>query len=671
MTTPRQTRSRLLLTGGAFVFALATMSGLGVDLRAQTPAPTPTLDQILKEVSTYDGGIESPAMWKLRDYVYARKDSDAGRAECAAKLLQFLKTTATPVAKMAACRYLRVIGGDTAVPPLEAMLADERSADMALYALQQIPGDAAEGALVRAVKTTSGATRIAVIGALGERRDPAAIAALVPLLQQPAVGTAAAIALGRIGGDEAAAALVSAYASAPPDFKRVFASSILACADAWLAAKNTASALRLYEPLSNDMSLPVPQRRAAGMGRILSAGTNAATLLADMLGGSDPVIQDAAIARIADVIPPDQIAPVCALLLRLPDGAQVQLLAVLSGYPAERVLPTILQAAGSDVVSVRVAALQALELTGGPSVVPLLAQTAATARGPEQSAARSTLGMLKGRAVDEAILALAAQHKSDDIDGELLLAIGDRRIFAAKGVVTAGLTARSPNVRTQALKALRAIGTPSDMSAVLDVLLASAGETERADAEKTIVALAQKIAAPDGRSQRITARLAGERNEKRVEAQVRLIGILPLIGDSTALPALRSALADSEPEVFDAAVRAFTAWPTSAARDDILRLAQDSRNETHRLLAIGALVRTVRLDTYRDPEAAVADLRLAAALAWRPEEYKLVLGALALFPCKAALDLATGFLREPSVKEEAQAAKDKITARLEKTAARK
>ena len=57
----------------------------------------------------------------------------------------------------------------------------------------------------------------------------------------------------------------------------------------------------------------------------------------------------------------------------------------------------VLQAAGSNLVNVRIAAMQALESTGGASVVPLLLETAARTRGDDQAAARSTLGMLKGR----------------------------------------------------------------------------------------------------------------------------------------------------------------------------------------------------------------------------------------------------------------------------------
>ena len=187
-------------------------------------------------MALYDGGIESAAMWQLRDYVYARKDDAAGRAECEAKLLAFLKTPASPVARMAACRYLRLIAGDTAVPALQAMLTDERSADLALYALQGIPGAAAEKALLQALGVTAGATKIAMVAALGERRSAAAIPALAPLLQQAALAPAAAVALGRIGSEAAVTPLMTAFPGAAPALKPVIAGALLEAAAGLRAA---------------------------------------------------------------------------------------------------------------------------------------------------------------------------------------------------------------------------------------------------------------------------------------------------------------------------------------------------------------------------------------------------------------------------------------------------
>jgi len=665
-----KTRNRVFLIGGIFLLASVAIAAADPGARSQSQATQriATLDEILKEVSSYDGGIDSAAIWKLRDYVYARKDDPAGRAQCEGKLLQFLKTSATPVAKMAACRYLRVIGSDAAVPALQAMLSDPNAADMAIYALQQIPGGTAEKALLQALSTTNPATRNAVIAALGARQVSSAVPALALLLQQPASGAAATLALGRIGGDAASKALVAAYRGATAVLKAAVARSIMTCAEQQLARKNVSAALTLYEPLASDTSLPVPVRKAATMGRIASAGSGAPAIVLELLGGTDTDLQEAAIAKIADVVAPGAIAPVCSLLPRLAAPAQVQLLAVLAAYPRELVLSTVLEAARSSAVPVRIAALKALESTGGPAVVPLLAERAASARGPEQTAARTVLGGLKGREVDEAILALVTQQPPDDVACELIRTLADRRVYPAKRVVAGALTSASLRVRVEALRALRTVGTPSDVPAVLDLLLGSTDEPEQTEAETTIVALTQKIASPDGRSETVTARLA---TVETTEERVRLIEVLPQIGDSRALPVLRAALADDDPDVFDAAVRAFTAWPTSSARDDVLRLARDSRNETHRLLAIRAFIRIVGLDRYRDPDAAVADLRLAAGFSWRPDEQKLVLGALAEFPCQDALALAEGFLREASVAAEAQAAIDNIMELWWKEAIRK
>ena len=242
--------------------------------------------------------------------------------------------------------------------------------------------------------------------------------------------------------------------------------------------------------------------------------------------------------------------------------------------------------------------------------------------------------------------------------GELLLAIGERRIFAAKGLVAAAIVSPSPIVRQQAYRGLRFIGTPSDIPAALDALLAATDETEQGEAEKTVVALSLKVASPEGRARMLRPRLA---MEKVPAARVRLIGVIGALGDPSMLPMLRTALRDENADVYDAAVRALAGWPTAAAREDLIALARDTRTETHRLLAIRGLIRVIGLEPYRDPRAAVADLRLAAGFAWRPDEQKLVLSALTQFPCPDALETATGFLREPLVKAEAQAAIDRLS----------
>jgi HEAT repeat protein len=554
------------------------------------------------------------------------------------------------------------------VPALQALLADDRAMDVALYVLQAIAGAAAERALLQSLSTSTGATRTAIIGALGERRSVAAVPALAPLLQQPAFATASATALGRIGGDAAADALMTAMNASAGNFQSVCASALLAVADGMRASGNAAGANRLYQAVASHATLPASIRKGATLGIISSSGARAAGMIPLMLRGADDVVREAAISKIADVYTADTIGPVAAQLPSLPEAAQIQLLAVLSTYPGDRVGAVVLDRLRADAEPVRMAALKALGAVGGPSAVSSLAERAADTRGAEQTAAREALGALRGRAVDAEIVARLQAKPADAIAAELLLAIGERRHYAAKPLVTASLTASSPTIRTHALRALRPIGTPSDMSLVLDALLATQDDAERREAERTVVALSQKIANLDGRSRTVRTRLAAETT---TEARVRLIGLLRMIGDPTALPVLRTALTDTDAEVVDAAVRAITAWPSSAAREDLLSLARDLRQDTQRLLAIQGLIRVVGLDAYRDPAAVAADLRLAAGYSWRPEERRLILGVLGRFPCAESLDLARTFLKDPSLKAEAQAAIDRITPRLPKEAIRR
>jgi HEAT repeat protein len=638
---------------------LLTVALTAASAQNATPVAPGSLDTILKQASAYDGGISSDALWKLREYVYSRKDDAGGRAECETKLLAFLKGPATHPAKMAATRLLRMVAGDTAIPALQAMLADPQLSDYAVYVLQPMPGAAAEAALAQSLKTARGAQKAAVVAALGQRRASSALPLLEPMLRDPALSTAATIAIGRIGGPAASKALASAYGAASGDSKRLLAASLLEAGDTLLAAKDTEAAASLFGTLAADRTLPAPMRTAASIGSLSAAGPRAATLLLSMLEGNDADARAAAVARLGDVIPPDGIGPVCDMLPRLPEAERIQVLAAMSRYPAARVRPAALEAAKGGSDDVRVAALRTLESVGDASTVAFLADTAASGpKGAVQDAARHTLASLKGREVDDAIVTLLGQPAPAALTAELLKAVAERRLFAAKPVVSASLAAPSAVVRTEAMKTLRAIGTPSDASPVLDVLVKTSDEAEQAEAEKTVAALLQKIGSPDNRARLVRMRLA---TEKDPAVRARLIGLLAPTGDGAALPVLRTALGDADAGVVDAAARGIAAWPTASARDDMLKLVRESKDETHRLLAFGGLVRLVAADAYRMPEAAVADLKLLSGLAWRPEEQKLVLGAAGAFPCQAALDFANGFMTDDALKAEAKAAVDKIT----------
>jgi len=632
---------------------------------ASTTALAPFFEDALKELATFDGGLNSDAYWKMRTFVLVAKDTPDIRLACEARLLGFLDTKATLVAKDAACKMLRIIGGDASVPVLQKMLATPDRTDMARYALEKIPGDAAEAALLDALGKTNGAPKLGLISSLADRKSLKAVSALGKLVPgaNPDMASAAAIALGRIGGKEAADILGKALGTATPALKGTIASSLLLCAEEFLSQKDLAAAAAIYDRILSE-KLPVPVRRAAMRGKIAAAGDQAAGLILATLAGPDADLQLPAIGLVKNFFAAIDIEPVCAALPKLPAESQVALLAVLSEYQGRAVTAALERAARNERKDIRLAALKAFEKAGDASSVGLLAEAAASAPPDERIAARTSLWGMKGKSVDEAVITLlmpSALEPREAFQAELVQSVGERRIFAGKSVVMKYADSLSAPVRIEAIKALKAIGTPSDIPSLLNVLIKTGDEAEQIGIETAIAGLALKIGQPDARAGAVKARLT---TEKDAANRAVLCRLLARIGDDSSLRQLRRALSDAEPKVAEAAARALAAWPTFAAKDDALLIARTSKIPTLQILALQGYIRMTGADKYRRPEEAVKDLKLALDLAARPEEKKLVLGVLPDFAGPEALKLAESQLTAADVQEEAKAAIKKIQDRL-------
>ena len=147
----------------------------------------------------------------------------AGRApaeEPAAKtreqaLVAVLRSETPEADKALAFKGLAVVGSPACVADVASYLGNERLASWARITLEAIPGEEASAALRSAAETLSGGLLVGAINSLGVRRDAAALAVLGKLLgdADAAVAAAAAAALGTIGGPEAAAALMRAFAA--------------------------------------------------------------------------------------------------------------------------------------------------------------------------------------------------------------------------------------------------------------------------------------------------------------------------------------------------------------------------------------------------------------------------------------------------------------------------
>jgi len=618
---------------------------------------TESLEAILKDLQAYDTSDVGPAM-RLHALVFSQKDNAQARKGIESALLKFIQGSPAPApaGMMAACRSLSLIGGPDSVAALATLVLKPETTDPARYALERIPGGEADQALIAALDRATGDVRRGIVFSLGHRRSAAAAPALAVLAAGKDIVLAADTikALGRIGGAEAIKFLAAALTKSAT-LKSEAASALLLAAEDALQAGDRAAAATAYDRVFA-ANVPPALRQAAFKGK-LASGSDAQAAILRALTGKDALLYAPALTMVPGSFGPGEIGKVADLMPRLPEAARVQLTALLAGYPAETVRPYLLAAAESPSPDVRLAALRAIAQAGDGKSVVFLATKAARSTGAEQETAREALARLRGLDVDAAVLEHLAKANDNAIKAELVRAASERRIAGAKPLLMDLVKSGTAGLKGRAAAALRTLGAQADIPGLLDLLGGLEDEAAREALQDTIAAAARTNPRELARAGEVKTRLAAEKDAKK---RADLLRVLGKVGDDSALPLVRAALADPDPVVVDAAIRALAEWPTVAARDDVLGLAGSSLELSYRVLSLRAYVRLIGLEPHRSPEGAAADLLKILALAPRAEEKKLVLGMLGRFPCVTSLKTAESFLSDPAVAQEAKLAADRI-----------
>ncbi len=379
-------------------------------------------------------------------------------------------------------------------------------------------------------------------------------------------------------------------------------------------------------------------------------------IVIEALKSNDPAMQAGAIALVRD-IPGTEITEALAKHLpNLPAAGQVQLLSALADRGDSAALSAVITATKAPDESVRIAALKAVGQLGDASSVSLLSGRAAKSSGEEQKAARESLYRLRGPEVDKAILAEIGSA-GPDVKVELIQSIGQRNITL--GVPTLIRTAEDSDSRVQreSWKVLKTVADEKYLPTLVELLIKTKSQSVRTEAEKTVAAVAHKIPQKDRQAQVVLAALASADD---VESRCCLLSVLGRIGDNSALPELRKALASDNAKIQDSAIRALSDWPDPAPIDDLLKVAKTSGNRVHRILALRGFVRLLGRQTARSVEETISLYQQAMELAPDVPEKRKVLSGLANTKSLAALEMAAACLQDSSLHQEAEIAVVKI-----------
>jgi HEAT repeat protein len=647
-----KTKRRLVMTGLlCLILAATTTAGEGSDLG--------DLKKAFESISSYQYGDSRTTLTEISDFlhrVYGRPDALKAVEQ---EFISFLESDATLPAKRFICEQLSLIGTEASVPLLARMALEPPTSDMARFALERVPGPAADKELREILPQAAGKERIGIVNTLGVRRSVEAVPLLTPLASDPDRLTAVSAinALGEIAHPTALAVLREARRGA---LQREATDAYIRAADGMATEGKESEALAIYREL-NKPSEPVTVRLAALRGETrLSSPQQAMAILAAALDSEEPGIQAEAIRVLGEIPGARASEMLTSHYGRLSSSGRIQVLAAFTLRQENSALPLVLEAVQDEDGEVRVVALESVGTLGNAANVALLAEAAAVRRDSEQAAARLSLARLRGDDVDEALLRSLGKA-TPQVKVELLRAIGERRLASATDTLLK--TARDPNreVRREAVRALRTTAEPAHVPELLALLRRANTAADRVELERTLASTLKRYEEPG-----VGPVVDAFRSARDSQLRASLLLVLGSVGNPAGLKTLKEALKEKEPDVARAAILGLTEWPSAEPMPDLLQTARQTSNPSHQVLAVRGYIKLASLSSRRPAKETVALLAEALPLARQPEEKKAILGLLPRYSCPEALDLASTLADEEAVAEEARQAMERIRISLDR-----
>ena len=577
---------------------------------------------------------------------------DAAAAASEAELIKIIKGSAPRAAKDAACRELQVVGTEACIDALAVLLVDEATSHMARYALEPMGYPKVGKALRDALGKTKGVTKVGIITSLGFRKDAQAVGQLARLLgdADANVAASAAAALGRIGTPTAAKALDALRARAKGPLRAVAAEASLTAAERLVEQGQDAQAAAICADLQG-ADWPPHVRLGAFVGLLGAGGDKAVDMAVAAIAGSDAGFRAAAIANSGSLKGAGVAKRLAGQLAKLPPDAQVLLIGALAVRGDTAVRAEIVTAAGSADDAVRVAAVVALARLGDVDCLPVLYKALVDGKSDaEKRSAVNSMQVLPGETVNPALLA-CMKRAPVAARAELIETLALRRAGGIVGDLVTEAKGPDAAVRAAAVKALGQLAGPSDLPALLGLLVAPKDPADVDGVERAVVRVARKIA----ESARADAVLAALGKSPATPVRCSLLRTLGGIGNAKAFKTVVAALSDTNADVADAAVRALSSWPDARALDACLRVFRTSGSMVHRVLALRGCVRLLGLSDRKAGEklAIFAELMKTAK---RGQDRRLVLSGIAGVADPAAVAAVKPYLRDAEVKDEAELA---------------
>jgi len=570
-------------------------------------------------------------------------------------LIAVLQSDAPKSEKAITCKKLVIYGTEQCVPALAPLLADKELASWARIALEAIPGTAADTALRNALGKLQGRLLVGVINSIAVRRDVGAVDTLVQKLDDAnaSVASAAAVALGHIGGEKAAKALTQSLTNAQGEVRSAAAEGCILCAEQFMAQNKTADAVKLYDTVRK-ADVPDQRHLEAIRGAILARQSDGLPLLIEQLRSEDKKRLGIGLRTARELGGRNVTEALAVEMNRLNPDRRPLLLLALADRSDSAVLPTVHKAAQSGPKELRITAINILIRLGDVSCVPVLLEAATEDDAGLKQAAMETLVRLPGKDVDADMLARLPQARGK-LQQVLIELAGQRQISEALPVVASSLHDVDAEIRGTAVRTISIIGQDQQTAELVKLLQNTKNSSERQDIRKALLAISGRCGA------KCIPHLKPLTQSRDNELNMIGLRALAIIGGSDALMTVKSAIESAEPPVQDEAVRILSNWPynwpeDSEAGQALLMLATSAKKMSHQVLGLRGYLQYIRGNKKLSNEQKVARIKDMLSHIKRPEEKQQAIAVLGEAPSAIALELLTSLAEEPAVVEEAYSA---------------
>jgi len=340
------------------------------------------------------------AQQKLANYAYAVTEAgkEAERGKAIATFCKSLATATDPEHKAFLISLLEICGDSRAVPTLRQYLTNKRLGDPATRALVTIGSSEARVAILAALKKATGNNRLSLITALGRLRYLGAVDELTQFTasKEPMIRKAALLALANVGdGDSepilAAAAAKSHYKSDTTGATVAYLIYTQRLAENWPLTPAIAAASKLIKN-SPDVAF-----RCAALKVLVDArDRDANTILLTAIDDPQPAYRAMAFRLAGNLVTSENVDPWITKSDVSRGAVKAGIITMLAGTQLKSATRVIKAGLSDNDPQVKLAAINAVNLTSGRDMLPLLLKTMKTADSTAVLAIRDALLHLNG-----------------------------------------------------------------------------------------------------------------------------------------------------------------------------------------------------------------------------------------------------------------------------------